>query len=291
MQRDPAQPTQMEIRATRVVGQICLGLFIVALVMIFKSLFFQEVSFLGEDGKNLGLCSSHNEARAPKISFRGRVYTTRAGEETAFEQIGGLQASTCFHTYAKLPDGRILIAGKNEDLFDMTDGTWIFDPKSGKKIDGPKMNAKCIRPTLTTLRDGRVLLTGGFQDDNSGPIDTISIFDSPTNRISQIGHLQYPRAEHTCLQINDHEVVVAGGRLNKWTMGPGDYTGSIELLDLNTGKSYPIQTGEKGGEPIVIRDDNKDIYVIGGYYSAKAGWSKRWHSHITRLNIPREDVD
>lgn len=82
--------------------------------MIVKSLAFQEVSYLGEDGKNIGCRLSLEEATAPKIRFRGKVYITPAGEEFALKRTGAFTVPDGFHTYAKLPDGRILIAGKTK---------------------------------------------------------------------------------------------------------------------------------------------------------------------------------
>lgn len=291
MQQDHTKPPPHDRKATSIITHLCLGLILAAVVIIAQRTIFPEVTYIGSDGKDLWMRRSIEEGSAPQIRYHNKVYLTPSGEEALLTQTGAFLPLDSYHSYAKLPDCKVFVTGKNEDYNDMTDDTTIFDPKTGTRTDGPKMLVKCIAPTLTSLRNGQVLMTGGFRDGKLGPIDKICIYDPKTNSIAQIGRLLTPRARLTCFQINDNEVLAIGGSIQpqKW-VGTGDTTGDIEIIDLKSGKTRLFQQIIKCAEPIVIRDDKKDIYVIGGSFSDLAG-DYCWRTNITRLNIPRDQVN
>lgn len=280
-------------KGRRFFKHLCRGLFLVYIVRLGLSFTNEGCNYYDENGDEIIHGYSLHKGYATQIRFRKKLYETQKGEEQKLLEAANKCGSFAgFHTYAKLKDGKILVAGSNVDFYDMTDGTWLCDPKSAKTYAGPKMTAPCINPTLTSLKDGRILLTGGFRDDKSGPIDTISVFDPATATIKQIGKLSQARGEHTCLQVNAKQVLVVGGRVERYSLAnPGKTTGIVELIDLSSGKSKVLQFIEAGAAPIVIRDDNKDIFAIGGFYATETMGDTRWHSKVTRLNIPREDVD
>lgn len=279
-------------KAWRVFKHICRGLFLVFIIRLTMGFIPSECKYFDENGAEIVQGYSLHKGYARQIEFRNNRYMTHIEEQEKLRDLCRYANFWGFQTFARLKDGKIFVAGANEDFYDMTDDTWICDPIAETKVAGPKMTVKCIRPTLTALKDGRILLTGGFRDDKSGPIDTISIYDPATSKITQIGKLLQGRAEHSCLQMNSHEVLVACGKVEKYSpSNPGQTTGTVELIDLNTGKSKLLQITRAGSSPFVIRDGNKNIHVIGGFYATKTMGDTRWHSQVTKLDISRDQVD
>jgi N-acetylneuraminic acid mutarotase len=80
------------------------------------------------------------------------------------------------------------------------------------------------------LNDGKVLVTGGF-DENYEYINSAELYDPSTGRWSYTGNLTGTRALHTASVLNDGKVLVAGGeRLTDGILN------SAELYDPSTGK-------------------------------------------------------
>ena len=63
----------------------------------------------------------------------------------------------------------------------------------------------------TLLRDGRVLVSGGFLDVGSTPATTIEIWNPSTGEFGSGPRLATRRAAHTATLLPDGRVVVIGG--------------------------------------------------------------------------------
>lgn len=76
----------------------------------------------------------------------------------------------------------------------------------GDALNVPRYLAKSIR-----LRDGRVLIIGGYTDGENAT-DTLEMYD-PSSRTFRLlsAKLTVPRAEHTATLLNDGRVIIAGG--------------------------------------------------------------------------------
>ena len=65
--------------------------------------------------------------------------------------------------------------------------------------------------TLTKLRDGRVLVTGGT--DGTRMLRSAEVFDLARRRFVATGSMRAARAAHTATLLPDGRVLVAGGRV------------------------------------------------------------------------------
>jgi cell division protein FtsB len=81
--------------------------------------------------------------------------------------------------------------------------------------------------TATLLRDGRVLLVGGFTAK-----DSAEIYDLTTNTFSPTGSLNTGRHEHSAALLPDGRMLVVGGYNN-------GYLASAEIYDPATGQWTP----------------------------------------------------
>jgi hypothetical protein len=83
------------------------------------------------------------------------------------------------------------------------------------------------------LRDGRVLLAGGY--DGANPVAVVEIFDPRSSTLSPAGTLASARAGAAAALLGDGTILLAGGG------GPGGApTASAELFDPATGRSTRV---------------------------------------------------
>jgi len=85
--------------------------------------------------------------------------------------------------------------------------------------------------TATLLRDGRVLVAGGFADGEANSVRvSAELYDPANGSWSRTGDMLQARAGHTATLLADGTVLVAGGGTT-----PTDFLDSAELFDPNTG--------------------------------------------------------
>lgn len=87
--------------------------------------------------------------------------------------------------------------------------------------------------TATTLADGRVLVTGGF-DNKDGALVSAVVYDPTTNAFSPTNSMAAPRGWHTATRLSDGRVLVAGGGPASWVSGHAPFLASAELFDPTT---------------------------------------------------------
>lgn len=86
--------------------------------------------------------------------------------------------------------------------------------------------------TTTLLPDGRILIVGGFQDENTRQASA-EVFDPATRTFTAVASVSAPRAGHTATLLPNGKVLVAGGDSNSTTLT------SAELFDPGTDTFTP----------------------------------------------------
>jgi chitodextrinase len=99
---------------------------------------------------------------------------------------------------ASLPDGRHFVAGGNGAAHVGLSTTNLFDPVSQTWSSGPPMAYPRWYPTVTTLPDGRMLVTLGETSCNYCEATIPEIYDPKTNSFTQLPNaiLDYPYYPH-----------------------------------------------------------------------------------------------
>lgn len=172
-------------------------------------------------------------------------YDPRSGSGGATGEGDGRAAAAV----ALLADGRLLVAGEIESPAAIsTTGTvvatvTIYDPATGHAVAAPPLAERRTGHTATTLRDGTVLVVGGFDTGGvgrtmgAGVIAQAERFDPRTGHWSPAGRLATPRGDHTATLLHDGRVLVVGG----FASGHGDLA-SAELYDPATNAWTPTGT-------------------------------------------------
>jgi len=119
-------------------------------------------------------------------------------------------------TATLLPDGRVLIVGnaagdgylERDELYDPVTGTF--------KLTGKTHTFNCrddilLGHTATLLANGKVLLTGGGQED-CGTTRLAELYDPATETLTVTGNMTMARAGHSATLLPNGTVLIAGGQ-------------------------------------------------------------------------------
>lgn len=128
-----------------------------------------------------------------------------------FTLVGPMTMARVGHTATLLGDGRVLLAGGNNDKGngDSIEATELFDPATGLFTPASPMGGGKSWATATLLPSGQVLITGGI----SFPTFGAEIYDPATGLfVPTIGPMTCPyRRGHTATLLTDGKVLVKGG--------------------------------------------------------------------------------
>jgi hypothetical protein len=114
--------------------------------------------------------------------------------------------------------------------------------------------------TATLLRDGRVLIIGGYGADGER-LATAELYVPATGRFSATGSMPSPRADQTATLLADGRVLIVGGT------GPGyTFLASALLYDPKTGTFAPtgsMSVPRESATATLLRDGR--VLVAGGH--------------------------
>jgi N-acetylneuraminic acid mutarotase len=199
------------------------------------------------------------------------------------------------HTATRLNDGRVLVAGGQDDTI-FLDSVEIFDPTSGSWEIAPPLNESRYNHTATLLTDGRVMVVGGFND--SGSHASVEVFDPVSNAWSQAAPLNTPRNGHSANPLNDGRVLVSGGynlgwlataelynpASNSWTPTSPIYCHGVyhSLTTLSDGRILAAGGACGSGFPGIT--DKVEIFSpVDNSWQAVAPLSTRRYAHTATL--------
>jgi hypothetical protein len=190
-----------------------------------------QAAALLPDGRVLiagGQGETRGSSGEPPALASAELYDPATG---TFSPTGSMSTARCGLAAALLPDGRVLIVGgsgeiggssgeaqdlASAELYEPATGT--FSPTGRTASAGPV--------TATSLRDGRILIAGGYD----GPLHwstTAELYDPATGRFSPTGSMTNARADHMAMLLDDGRVLIADG------------DASAELYDPATGTFSP----------------------------------------------------
>ncbi|MDR4305270.1 hypothetical protein IHQ68_01350 [Chelatococcus sambhunathii] len=235
-----------------------------------------DVLVLGGGLKGLATAKASDieffDASKRAFARSGKIITNRIAREAVVLDEGRL-------------DGQALLTGglagegvrKKSDLTikgKALDTAEAFDPDKGKSAKLPaKLSVPRFGHTETLLKDGRVLIAGGF-DSSGKPQFTTELFDPATRTFKEGGGLKQSRALHSATLLPDGRVLIAGGVSTEL----GDTNGSGEVFDPTTNETiFTTNFMQSPNGPIKLAghsatliegcscDDDGKVLIAGGF--------------------------
>ena len=125
--------------------------------------------------------------------------------------VATLDTPRAAHTATALGNGRVLLAGGcvTDGCGTATDTTEVYDARTSRFSPGPRLTGPRDGHTATRLREGRVLLAGGFAGEGEGALATAEVCDAA--RCRPTGPLHTARGGHAAVRLRDGSVLVIGG--------------------------------------------------------------------------------
>ena len=151
-------------------------------------------------------------------------------DTNSWSSAGSMAERRGTHAASLLPNGEVLVAGglntvkkgrnwktnylASAELYDAVTEAW--------SSTGGMATARFL-PTTTALKDGRVLVAGGWDGDTEA--GNGELYDPATGTWSPTSSMVVPRSYHSATLLSDGRVLVAGGQ------DQDDNTGSAEIYD------------------------------------------------------------
>ncbi len=183
--------------------------------------------------------------------------------EDSFARSGDLNSTRQNHTATLLPNGYVLIAGGSYSADNSTAraSTELYSSSNDAYTYTSSMSSARESHTATLLRNGKVLIVGGF--DGSSTLATAELFDPANSAFSNTGSMSSPRVNHTATLLPNGKVLVVGGYdgLN--------FLSSAEIYDPDTGmfSSAGDMLTERAYHSAVLMPSGK-VLIAGGYFWA-----------------------
>lgn len=189
---------------------------------------------------------------------------------------------------AKLPDGRVIVAGGRSIENRAIDTAEIWDPETGLWTPTLPMNQAHETMPMVSLGDGRVMVIGGA-DDTYAPVTTVEVYDPATNGWVEIDPMSEKRIWHTATLLSDGRILVTGGG-----KPDGPWIKTAEIFDPET------ELWSSAGEMSVSRAQHTATLLKDGRVLVVGGRGKRMTAEIydpsnntwgskSDLNIPRAE--
>ena len=147
-----------------------------------------------------------------------------------FVLTGRMTSARAAHTATLLNNGKVLVAGGNDNTGTTLASAELYDPATGTFTATGSMTSPRYSHTATLLNNGMVLIAGGGNDNEAGIIvASAELYDPATGTFTATGSMNNARDEHTATLLNNGKVLVTGG-----TDTDFDFA-SAELYDPATG--------------------------------------------------------
>ncbi len=120
------------------------------------------------------------------------------------------------------------------------------------------MEAARASNTATVMKDGRVLLAGGFPGEGRAPQAAAETFDPVTNSFAAVAPMNHARADATATLLADGRVLIAGGTDGTTTLDSTEYFDPA----TDTFSAGPRLTSPRSAHAAAL--DHGQVVLIGG---------------------------
>ena len=113
----------------------------------------------------------------------------------------------------------------------------ILEPDTWEFTSANRMITPRSSHTATLLRDGRVLIAGGF--NAAGLVKGTEIYTPSSNAFTEAGELNDKRWQHEAMRLQNGRVLIIGGRRDDINTEEPQYVTRAEMFDPATGMFSP----------------------------------------------------
>src|SRR5712671_708324 len=211
------------------------------------------------------LAAGLNACSTAAVSESPVSYTNPEGERVEALSMTSPRANAAS---IRLNDGRVLICGgtSNAKVGGVLSSAELYDSNTRRFIPTGAMTVARMGQTITMLRDGRVLITGGARNIGfRSELASAEIYDPSTGTFATTGSMRTPRKGHTATMLRDGRVLIAGGGRGGM---PGGYISydTAELYDPDTrmfAKMRAHMIFDRVGAAAVRLNDGR-VLIVGG---------------------------
>jgi hypothetical protein len=181
-----------------------------------------------------------------------------------------MRALQCTPSVATLSDGSVLAVGGWDANASPVASVEILDPNGHSWTLLPPLSTPRSQSTVTELRDGRILVAGGWVYKNGSDSwtasETAEVYNRTTNTWTVTGSMTTPRALAAEALMADDTVLVTGGD-SVWTSTEGQAVlGTAEFYNPVTGTwTYGGVMSTPRASHFTVPLDNGTVLVAGGW--------------------------
>jgi len=178
-----------------------------------------------------------------------------------------MTAARYAHTATRLANGKVLVVGggmgtTDAVIFPAYASAELYDPASGTFEATGSMQTARGAHTATLLSDGRVLISGGSNDNMTPGLARAEIYNPATGKFTATGTIGTVRSGAMAVLLLDGRVLIAGGFHASTPPWP---FGSAEVYDPATGKfsATGSMSIPRSGATATLLSDGR-VLIAGG---------------------------
>ena len=158
----------------------------------------------------LSLANEPGQFGGAPMATPARAPSATAQPRGTFAAVGDMAVPRSIHAAATLKDGRLLVMGGSVVTGQppVKASVEIYDPQARTFAPGPDLLEARQTFAAVTLRDGRVLVSGGVAI--SGLLKSAELYNPAPNTFTPAGPMTEPRANHAMALLPDGRVLIVG---------------------------------------------------------------------------------
>ena len=168
-----------------------------------------------------------------------------------------------------LSNGQILFVGGSEDPYGeaaIMDAS-LYDPATGLLRFVGRLSRTRSHHTTTLLKDGRVLVTGGYNGNGSdwetGIFSSAEVYEPLTETFTGVGDMTRHRMAHTATRLQDGRVLIAGGLTHDPSAElfvPDDVIGLVPSLSMD---AHEYCVGDSWHLKVTAAQPSSEVTLMG----------------------------
>ncbi|MBU3742344.1 MAG: hypothetical protein FGM24_08685 [Candidatus Kapabacteria bacterium] len=182
--------------------------------------------------------------------------------------LGKMSTARRWHQISLMNTDEVLVAGGQGP----TSSCEIINVRTGAIRTTTSMTVPRAYFAMLKTPDGNVVALGGWKSGRYDILESVESYNPSTETWTVIGSFLQPRFQHSATMIDDHRILIVGGR--------DENAGALahcEIFDLRTGNSkrvadFPFSTSQHRA----VRLGNGQVVVLGGRSGGPGSYRSRF---------------